>query len=168
MAQSSPSIEFVLGDITTERVDAIVNAANARLAGGGGVDGAVHRAAGWSELDQACRAIGYCEPGAAVVTPGFKLQARWIIHTVGPVWHGGSDGEPETLASCYRSVLAAADGVRARFVAIPALSTGSYGYPGTLAAAIALRTVRSCTTNVALVRFVAFDRDTLEVYLALA
>jgi len=167
LPQRFPTIEVVTGDITRERVDAVINAANARLAGGGGVDGAVHRAAGAAQLREACQAIGSCEPGGAVVTPGFKLAARWIIHTVGPVWRGGSHGEPETLSSCYRSVLSAADDVGARTLAIPAISTGLYGYPVALAADIAFGTVRASATNVALVRFVAFDEETFGAYQAL-
>ena len=124
-----PRLEAAQGDITLEQVDAVVNAANARLAGGGGVDGAIHRAAGAAQLQAACRAIGGCSPGQAVVTDGFALPARFIIHTVGPVWHGGTSGEPETLASCYRAALSRADEMGARSVAFPAISTGVYGYP---------------------------------------
>jgi O-acetyl-ADP-ribose deacetylase (regulator of RNase III) len=106
MTQGPPHLEAVPGDITTQQVDAVVNAANERLAGGGGVDGAIHRAAGAAELQAACRDIGGCPPGQAVVTEGFRLPARWIIHTVGPVWRGGTHQEPETLAACYRNCLA--------------------------------------------------------------
>ena len=114
-----PRLEAVRGDITAELVDAVVNAANAGLRGGGGVDGAIHRAAGAARLQEACRAIGGCAAGHAVVTDGFDLPARFIIHTVGPVWRGGTAGEPEILASCYRSALAVADEVGARSVAFP-------------------------------------------------
>jgi O-acetyl-ADP-ribose deacetylase (regulator of RNase III) len=159
-----PRLEAAQGDITVERVDAVVNAANAQLAGGGGVDGAIHRAAGAAQLQAACRAIGGCPPGQAVVTDGFDLPARFIIHTVGPVWHGGTAGEPETLASCYRAALSRADELGARSVAFPAISTGVYGYPPDLAAALAVTTVGAADTDVTLVRFVAFDAVTLELY----
>jgi O-acetyl-ADP-ribose deacetylase (regulator of RNase III) len=162
-----PRLEAAKGDITDERVDAVVNAANRQLRGGGGVDGAIHRAAGADRLQAACREIGECPPGRAVVTDGFDLPARFIIHTVGPVWHGGTAGEPETLASCYRSVLAAADEVGAGSVAAPAISTGVYGYPPDLAAAVAVTTVRAADTAVSLVRFVAFDDATFELYRSL-
>jgi O-acetyl-ADP-ribose deacetylase len=159
-----PRLEAAQGDITLEQVDAVVNAANARLAGGGGVDGAIHRAAGAAQLQAACRAIGGCSPGQAVVTDGFALPARFIIHTVGPVWHGGTSGEPETLASCYRAALSRADEMEARSVAFPAISTGVYGYPPDLAAALAVTTVGAADTDVTLVRFVAFDAATLGLY----
>jgi O-acetyl-ADP-ribose deacetylase len=148
-------------------VDAVVNAANQRLAGGGGVDGAIHRAAGAERLQAACRAIGECPPGQAVVTDGFDLPARFVIHTVGPVWHGGTAGEPETLAACYRNTLALADAVGARSVAFPAISTGVYGYPPGQAAEVAVTSVRAADTDVTLVRFVAFDGATLARYLEL-
>jgi O-acetyl-ADP-ribose deacetylase (regulator of RNase III) len=157
-------VEATLGDITVQHVDAVVNAANRQLAGGGGVDGAIHRAAGAAALQAACRAIGGCPPGRAVATGGFNLAARWIIHAVGPVWQGGTSGEAETLASCYRSCLAVADQLGARSVAFPAISTGSYGYPARPAAAIALTTVRETPSEVTLVRFVAFDQSTLAHY----
>ncbi len=159
-----PRLEVVAGDITTERVDAVVNAANRQLRGGGGVDGAIHRAAGADRLQAACRAIGECQPGQAVVTEGFDLPARFIIHTVGPVWRGGTEGEPETLAACYRNSLAVADEIGARSVAFPAISTGVYGYPPEEAAAIAVTTVGAADTVVAVVRFIAFDDATLDHY----
>jgi O-acetyl-ADP-ribose deacetylase len=159
-----PRLEAAAGDITTERVDAIVNAANRQLRGGGGVDGAIHRAAGADRLQAACRAIGGCPPGNAVVTDGFDLPARFVIHAVGPVWHGGDAGEAETLASCYRSSLSAADAVGARSIAFPAISTGVYGYPPEQAAEVAISAVRSTDTAVTLVRFIAFDRATLGHY----
>jgi O-acetyl-ADP-ribose deacetylase (regulator of RNase III) len=115
-------------------------------------------------LQAACRAIGECPPGHAVVTDGFDLAARFIIHTVGPVWHGGADGEPETLASCYRNSLAVADEIGARSVAFPAISTGIYGYPSAEAAEVAVTTVATADTSVQLVRFVAFDDHTLGHY----
>jgi O-acetyl-ADP-ribose deacetylase (regulator of RNase III) len=160
----APRLEAAAGDITTEHVDAIVNAANRALRGGGGVDGAIHRAAGAERLQAACRAIGECPPGHAVVTDGFDLPARFIIHTVGPVWHGGTSGEPETLASCYRASLARADEVGARSVAFPAISTGVYGYPAEEAAAIAVTTVGAADTKVTVVRFIAFDEATFGHY----
>jgi O-acetyl-ADP-ribose deacetylase len=163
----APLLQAVQGDITTEEVDAVVNAANRRLGGGGGVDGAIHRAAGAARLQAACRAIGECPPGRAVVTDGFDLAARFIIHTVGPVWQGGTQGEPATLAACYRNVLAAADEVGARSVAFPAISTGVYGYPPREAAEVAVTTIRAADTDVTLIRFVAFDGATLAHYLAL-
>jgi O-acetyl-ADP-ribose deacetylase (regulator of RNase III) len=157
-------LEAAVGDITTERVDAIVNAANRQLRGGGGVDGAIHRAAGAERVHAACRVIGECPPGQAVVTDGFDLPARFIIHTVGPVWRGGDAGERETLTSCYRSSLAVAEEVGARSIAFPAISTGVYGYPPEEAAAVAVAAVRSTDTAVTLVRFIAFDRATLDHY----
>jgi O-acetyl-ADP-ribose deacetylase (regulator of RNase III) len=163
----APLLHAVQGDITAERVDAVVNAANRRLVGGGGVDGAIHRAAGAERLQAACRAIGECPPGQAVVTEGFDLPARFIIHTVGPVWHGGREGEPETLAACYRNALTVADQVGARSVAFPAISTGVYGYPLGQAAEVAVTTTRAADTEVTLIRFVAFDGATLAHYLEL-
>ena len=163
----APRVHAVLGDITAERVDAVVNAANARLAGGGGVDGAIHRAAGAGELRAACAALGGCPPGDAKATSGFRLPARWIIHTVGPVWSGGGRGEPDVLASCYRRSLEVADELGARSVAFPAISTGVYGYPADQAAEIAVRTVAHADTAVELVRLVAFDGITHELYLRL-
>ncbi len=157
-------LEAVLGDITKEDVDAIVNAANSSLLGGGGVDGAIHRAAG-PALDEACRALGGCPEGDAKVTPGFDLPARWIIHAVGPRWRGGSEGEPERLADCYRNSLARADEVGATTVSFPAISTGIFGYPLDAATDIAVETVRSTPTSVATVRFVCFDHTTLQAYL---
>jgi O-acetyl-ADP-ribose deacetylase (regulator of RNase III) len=156
-------IEAVLGDITAEAVDAIVNAANSSLLGGGGVDGAIHRAAG-PELLEACRALGGCPTGEAKATPGFRLPARWVIHTVGPLWRGGTSGEPALLASCYRRSLEVADELGARSVAFPAVSTGIYGYPSDAAAAVAVDTIRSTPTSVELVRLVAFDDATLRLY----
>ncbi len=160
----APRLEAALGDIIRERVDAVVNAANPHLGGGGGVDGAIHRAAGAERLQAACRMIGGCPPGDAVVTDGFELPARWIIHTVGPVWRGGGAGEPDTLTSCYRRVLERADEIGARTLAFPAISTGVYGYPPGEAAALAVTTVGAADTDVSLVRFIAFDAGTLELY----
>lgn len=156
-------IESVKGDITAEDVDAIVNAANTSLLGGGGVDGAIHRAAG-PELLEACRPLGGCETGDAKATGGFRLPARWVIHTVGPVWRGGEAGEAELLASCYRRSLEVAEGLGARSVAFPAISTGIYGYPADQAAAIAIGTILAADTSVEVVRFVAFDNATKALY----
>ena len=157
-------IEAVHGDITREEVDAVVNAANEHLAGGGGVDGAIHRAAGWERLQDACRKLGGCPTGEAVATPGFDLAARWIIHAVGPRWRGGQGGEAELLASAYRRSLEVADELGAKSVAFPAISTGVYGYPKAEAARVAVETLRGADSRVELVRLVAFDEDTLELY----
>jgi len=158
-----PELDAVVADITTLDVDAIVNAANSSLLGGGGVDGAIHRAAG-PELLAECRALGGCATGDAKVTGGHRLPARWVIHTVGPVWRGGTDGEPELLAACYRRSLACADEVEARSVAFPAISCGVYGYPKDLAVEVAVDTVRSLPTAVEEVRFVCFDETNHALY----
>ena len=157
-------IEAVQGDITRQEVDAIVNAANQALAGGGGVDGAIHRAAGARELHEACAALGGCETGDAKHTPGFALPAKWIIHAVGPRYRDGTHGEPELLASCYRRALQVADELGAASIAFPAISTGIYGYPARDAATIAVDTIRSTPTRVELARLVAFDEATLRLY----
>jgi O-acetyl-ADP-ribose deacetylase (regulator of RNase III) len=157
-------ISAVRADITTLDVDAVVNAANSRLAGGGGVDGAIHRAAGRAELTAACAALGGCEPGDAKATPGFGLPARWIIHTVGPVWGGGHHGEHDLLSSCYHRSLEVADELGARSVAFPAISTGVYGFPAEPAALIAVGALLKAQTKVERAILVAFDEDTLRLY----
>jgi O-acetyl-ADP-ribose deacetylase (regulator of RNase III) len=157
-----PRIEVIQGDITKLDVDAIVNAANSSLLGGGGVDGAIHRAAG-PELLAECRTLSGCATGDAKATGGYRLPARWVIHTVGPVWRGGANGEPDLLASCYRRALEVADQIGARTLAFPAISTGIYGYPKDDAAQIAVTTLRDTPTSVELARLVAFDEETYDV-----
>jgi O-acetyl-ADP-ribose deacetylase (regulator of RNase III) len=157
-------IEAARGDITREQVDAIVNAANEHLAGGGGVDGAIHRAAGPAELHAACAEHGGCATGDAKATPGFALPAKWIIHAVGPRYRDGRHGEAEKLASAYRRSLEIADELGVRSVAFPAISTGIYGYPREEAARIAVSTIRGTPSSVELVRLVAFDEETFRLY----
>jgi O-acetyl-ADP-ribose deacetylase (regulator of RNase III) len=157
-------IEPWLGDITTLEVDAVVNAANSSLLGGGGVDGAIHRAAGPGLL-QECRLLGGCATGDAKLTRGHRLAARWVVHTVGPVWRGGEAGEDAALASCYRRSLEVAAGAGARSIAFPAISTGVFGFPASRAAEIAVRTVSAADPAVwDRVVLVAFDRGTSELY----
>jgi O-acetyl-ADP-ribose deacetylase len=158
------AIEIVLGDITAQDVDAIVTAANESLLGGGGVDGAIHRAAG-PRLAEAGAAIGPCQPGDAMATPAFNLDppVRYVIHTVGPVWEGGGYGEAEILASCYRRSLQEADELGARTVAFPAIATGVYGFPPEQAAKIAMETIKSTSTAVQHVRLIAFDQSARDV-----
>lgn len=162
--RGGPRIVVVQGDITAEEVDAIVNAANESLVAGGGVDGAIHEAAGEEELSAALRVIGGCDVGDAKVTPGFRLPARFIVHTVGPIWRGGGRGEAALLASCYRRSLALADEIGAASISFPAISTGAFGFPEAEAAEIAVRTIRSTPTKVGLVRLVAFDSRTFDLY----
>lgn len=152
-------------DITTLAVDAIVNAANESLLGGGGVDGAIHRAAG-PELLDACRKLHGCSTGDARATPGFRLPSRWVFHAVGPVWHGGNHGEDELLAGCYRRCLDLAREHGARTIAFPAISTGVYRFPAERAAEVALQTVREHVdrSGVEEVHFVCFSSDALGIY----
>jgi len=160
-----PELTAISGDITKLHVDAIVNAANTSLLGGGGVDGAVHRAAGPDLLD-ACRKLYGCKTGDAKATPGFRLPAKWVFHTVGPVWNGGHLGEDGKLASCYRRCLELAREHRVKSIAFPAISTGIYGFPSQRAANIAIQTVRENIegTGVDRVEFVCFGADTREIY----
>jgi len=160
-------IEVIEGDITMQTVDAIVNAANATLLGGGGVDGAIHRAAG-PELLAECRTLGGCATGQAKITKGYRLPTEFVIHTVGPVWHGGGHGEDKLLASCYRNSLALAVKHGARTVAFPSISTGAYGFPMERAARIAVTEIRKFLerdTGIEKVLLVCFGRAALQVHL---
>ena len=166
MAGVDERIEVVEGDITTLRVDAIVNAANESLLGGGGVDGAIHRAAGPGLYD-ACADLGGCATGDAKVTGGFRLPAKWIIHTVGPVWHGGRREEAKLLASCYRRAMEEVTRIGAKSVAFPAISCGVYGYPLDEATVIAVREVRAYLAahdEIGKVSFVAFGGGVRRAY----
>ena len=159
-------IELFKGDITSLKVDAIVNAANSALLGGGGVDGAIHRAAG-KELLAECRNLNGCETGDAKITKAYNLPAKFVIHTVGPVWHGGRSGEPEKLASCYRRSLEVAIENGVKTIAFPNISTGVYGYPKIEAAEIAVKAVLSflkSNNELELVIFCVFDDENFMIY----
>ena len=160
------SIDIAIGDITQQRVDAIVNAANSSLLGGAGVDGAIHRVAG-PELLEACRRIGGCDTGDAKITEGYRLWASHVIHTVGPIWQGGDADEPHLLGSCYRRSLELADANTLTSIAFPAISTGLYGYPIALATEVAVNTIAETLPRIRSVQhvtFVCFDARTAEVY----
>jgi len=157
-------VEAIQGDITKQQVDAIINAANESLLGGGGVDGAIHQAAGPGLLEE-CRGLNGCPTGEARITDGYRLAAGQVIHTVGPMWQGGEAGEPELLAACYRNSLALAESHELESIAFPAISTGAYGFPPEAAAQIAVDTVRAHQADsVRLVRFVCFDEGTRDIY----
>lgn len=161
-------VEVVLGDITKLEVDAIVNAANPTLLGGGGVDGAIHYAAG-PELLRECRALGGCQTGEAKLTRGYRLPAKFVIHTVGPIWHGGGEGEESLLRNCYRNCLRLAEGQGIRSIAFPSISTGAYGFPIERASRIAVETVRESLQEIKGVEktvFVSFSQSDFEIYQA--
>jgi O-acetyl-ADP-ribose deacetylase (regulator of RNase III) len=156
-------IQVIQGDITKQIVDAIVNAANSSLLGGGGVDGAIHRTAG-PELLAECRLLGGCKTGQAKATKGYNLPAKYVIHTVGPVWHGGDSEEDQLLASCYRSSLEVAASLNVRSIAFPAISTGIYGFPKQRAAKIAVNEASASIRDMEKLLFVCFDTETTEIY----
>jgi O-acetyl-ADP-ribose deacetylase (regulator of RNase III) len=162
------SIRFLLDDLTQQRTGAIVNAANSSLLGGGGVDGAIHRAAG-PELREECRTLGGCATGEAKITRGYRLPARWVIHTVGPIWRGGGNGESRLLANCYRNslTLAARPEYGIRTIAFPSISTGAYGYPIDQASVIAIDEAdrfQATHPPFELILFVCFSREALDAY----
>jgi len=160
-------IRIVQGDITIQDVDALVNAANTSLLGGGGVDGAIHRVAG-PELLAECRTLGCCPAGEAKITRGYRLPATWVIHAVGPVWRGGGSGEPELLASAYRRALEEAVKAGAKSVAFPAISTGAYGYPKDAAAEVATATIKAflaACPQIEEVRLVCFSEDSAQAHM---
>ena len=162
---SQGNIQVVIGDITEEETEAIVNAANSTLLGGGGVDGAIHRKAG-PELKEECRTLGGCSTGEAKITKGYRLKAKYVIHTVGPVWRGGKAQEDELLASCYRKSLLLAKDNNLQSISFPAISTGVYGFPKKRAAEIAVKEVKKfLKDNSILVRLVCFDEETAQYYL---
>jgi O-acetyl-ADP-ribose deacetylase (regulator of RNase III) len=166
MTNESKRLAVIAGDITQQRVDAIVNAANTSLLGGGGVDGAIHRAAG-PELLAECRTLGGCATGQAKITRGYKLPAKWVIHTVGPVWHEGKHNEDELLASCYRNCFALVEQHGITTVAFPSISTGAYGFPMDRAARIAVRETRNFLARnrtVEQVTLVCFGADALDIH----
>lgn len=156
-------IQVVQGDITKQTVDAIVNAANSSLMGGGGVDGAIHRAAGPLLLAE-CRLLGGCKTGNAKATKGYDLAAKYVIHTVGPVWRGGNSEEDQLLALCYRTSLELATQLEVRSIAFPAISTGIYGFPKQRAAKIAVRAASAYMRGIETLRFVCFDAETADIY----
>ena len=160
-------IEVIQGDITKLDVDVIVNAANESLLGGGGVDGAIHRAAG-PELLEACRKLRGCPTGEAKITPGFRLKARWVVHTPGPVWRGGALGEPDLLESCYRNAFRLAIEKGARGIAFPCISTGVYGYPKEPAARIALGVMQEHMGRLQRIVACCFSDDDVQLYKKLA
>ena len=162
-ALTRTSLKVELDDITTQTTDAVVNAANSDLTGGTGVNGAIHEAAG-PELPKALREIGGCHTGSAVITPGFEMKCRYIIHAVGPIWHGGSLGEEALLARCYRTCLDLASEHELSSIAFPSISTGVYGYPPHLAVKVAVEAVKE-HAKIQLVRFVAFDNRMYELFL---